>query len=71
MGINRGPLIATFLLAAGHRLSADEAWEQVKSRDCLKTRSEASEAANHETDQREIDPRLAGGAGLATPTAAT
>jgi protein-tyrosine phosphatase len=31
MGINRGPLIATFLLAARQGLSADEAWEQVKS----------------------------------------
>jgi protein-tyrosine phosphatase len=30
MGINRGPLIATFLLAARHGLSADQAWEQIK-----------------------------------------
>jgi protein-tyrosine phosphatase len=31
MGINRGPLIATFLLAARQGLSADEAWEQIKA----------------------------------------
>jgi protein-tyrosine phosphatase len=31
MGINRGPLIATFLLAARQGLSADEAWELVKA----------------------------------------
>jgi protein-tyrosine phosphatase len=30
MGINRGPLIATFLLAARQALSADEAWERIK-----------------------------------------
>jgi protein-tyrosine phosphatase len=30
MGINRGPLIATFLLAARQGLSADEAWERIK-----------------------------------------
>jgi len=31
MGINRGPLIATFLLAARQGLSADEAWERIKA----------------------------------------
>jgi protein-tyrosine phosphatase len=30
MGINRGPLIATFLLAARQGLSADQAWERIK-----------------------------------------
>jgi protein-tyrosine phosphatase len=32
MGINRGPLIAAFLLAARQGLSADEAWERIKVR---------------------------------------
>jgi protein-tyrosine phosphatase len=32
MGINRGPLIATFLLAARQGLSADRAWERIKER---------------------------------------
>jgi protein-tyrosine phosphatase len=31
MGINRAPLIATFLLAARQGLSADEAWERIKA----------------------------------------
>jgi protein-tyrosine phosphatase len=31
MGINRGPLIATFLLAARQGMSADEAWEQIQA----------------------------------------
>ncbi len=31
MGINRGPLIATFLLAARQGLSGDEAWERIKA----------------------------------------
>jgi protein-tyrosine phosphatase len=31
MGINRGPLIAAFLLAARQGLSADEAWERIKA----------------------------------------
>jgi protein-tyrosine phosphatase len=31
MGVNRGPLIATFLLAARQRISADEAWERIKA----------------------------------------
>ena len=31
MGINRGPLIAAFLLAARRGLSADEAWERIKA----------------------------------------
>jgi protein-tyrosine phosphatase len=31
MGINRGPMIATFLLAARQGLSADEAWERIKA----------------------------------------
>jgi protein-tyrosine phosphatase len=31
MGINRGPLIATFLLAARQGLSADDAWERIKA----------------------------------------
>jgi protein-tyrosine phosphatase len=30
MGINRGPLIAAFLLAARQGLSANEAWERIK-----------------------------------------
>jgi hypothetical protein len=31
MGVNRGPLIATFLLAARQGISADEAWERIKA----------------------------------------
>ena len=31
MGINRGPLLATFLLAAREGLSADTAWQRVKA----------------------------------------
>jgi protein-tyrosine phosphatase len=31
MGINRGPLIATFLLAARQGISADEAWERIRA----------------------------------------
>jgi protein-tyrosine phosphatase len=31
MGINRGPLLATFLLAARDGLSADEAWDRIKA----------------------------------------
>jgi protein-tyrosine phosphatase len=31
MGINRGPLIATFLLAARQGLTGDEAWERIKT----------------------------------------
>ncbi len=31
MGINRGPLLATFLLAARESLSADAAWERVRT----------------------------------------
>ncbi len=31
MGINRGPLLATFLLAAREGLSADDAWNRVKA----------------------------------------
>lgn len=30
MGINRGPLLATFLLAAREDLTADEAWDRVR-----------------------------------------
>jgi protein-tyrosine phosphatase len=31
MGINRGPLIAAFLLAARQELSGDEAWKRIKA----------------------------------------
>ena len=31
MGINRGPLIAAFLLAARQGFAADEAWQQIKA----------------------------------------
>jgi len=31
MGINRGPLIAAFLLAARQGLSGDEAWKRIKA----------------------------------------
>ncbi|HEX6819007.1 MAG TPA: dual specificity protein phosphatase [Ktedonobacterales bacterium] len=31
MGINRGPLLATFLLAAREGLPADDAWERVRT----------------------------------------
>jgi len=31
MGINRGPLLATFLLAAREGLDADEAWDRIKA----------------------------------------
>lgn len=31
MGINRGPLLATFLLAACEGITADEAWERIRT----------------------------------------